>query len=605
MTEAWQQIFLGILVISVFVAFVKEWFAPEVVAIFSLFACVAVGILPIDSKSPFHALSVFGHPAPITVACMFIISEALERTGVIKGLGNWFEHVAAKNQLRMLVVLMLLGAFLSAFVNNTPVVVVFMPLVLALCRKKDWKASRFLIPLSYAAIVGGTVTIVGTSTNLLASGIAEDSGLKPFSLFEIAPLGLIFVATTFVYLLTIGRKLLPDRASLASLIDSTNPREFITHAFVSEDSPFTGQKLLDAGFIGKSGARVIEVRRDSRRLTESLREIVLQVGDEIVFKGGLERLMSVMNSEGVAVRGVDELGLKAVRQESAVLMEAIIGPQSSFVGKNLKELNFRQRYGAIILAVHRQGKNLREQFENVRLTVGDTLLVQGSSGKMQQLFLSRDFINLSEPKESTIRYNKAPLALLALIGFVVMGVLGEFGVIEKVPVVVLALGAALFTFLTRCLTPQEAYRAVEWKVVFLIFGMLGLGLAMQASGLAARIADSVVDLCGSDQPMLLLAAFYLLAAVMTEIISNNAVAALLTPLVIIVAHKIGVDPRPFVIAVMFGSSASFSTPIGYQTNTFVFGAGGYKFGDFFKVGFPLAFILWIIASFTIPLIWPF
>ena len=612
MFETGEQIFLAILMVVVFAAFVKEWLSAELVAISGLIACVVSGVLSVDFGAENNALLVFSHPAPITVACMFILSAALDRTGVIESLGTWFERVAGGSPMRMLVIMLLLVAGLSGFVNNTPVVVVFMPIVLGICRRKDYMASRFLIPLSYAAVVGGTVTIIGTSTNLVATGIARDKGMVPFTMFEITPLGITFVVVTFIYMITLGRKLLPDRTTLAALIDNETSREFITHAFVKVDSPLAGVLFPDSELAGLKKARVLEVLRDGVRLRDPLPEIRFEVGDEIVFKGGVAALMGVKANSGIDVRGEEKLGLEDVRTESAVLMEGILGPESSMLGKSLKELQFRQRFGVLILAVHRKGENLRERFEDERLKFGDTLLVQGPSEKMRRIFRQKDFINLSAPKHQVYRYEKAKYVLLALAAFILVGALGgNFG-IPAVPTVLVALCCALGVLVTRCLDPHEAFQAIEWKVVCMICGMLGIGMAMTHSGLAENIASGVVGLVdgigfvdAGMKPYLMLAAFYLLANILTEMISNNAVAALLTPLSIFVALQMGVDARPFVIAVMFGASASFSTPIGYQTNTFVYGAGGYKFGDFFKVGFPLSVILWLTASVLIPIFWPF
>ncbi|MFT5883152.1 MAG: di/tricarboxylate transporter [Crocinitomicaceae bacterium] len=609
--ENGQQVFLAILMVVVFTAFVKEWLSTELVAIGGLVACIFSGVLSVTPGAENNALLVFSHPAPITVACMFIMSAALDRTGVIESLGNWFEKFAGGSPMRMLVVMMILVASLSGFVNNTPVVVVFMPIVLGICRRKDYKASKFLIPLSYAAVAGGTMTIIGTSTNLVAAGIANKE-MTPFTMFEITPLGLTFVVVVFVYMITIGRKLLPDRTTLAALIDNETSREFITHAFVKENSPLAGQLFPDSELAKIKKARVIEVRRDGNRLLDPLPELRFKMGDEIVFKGGVQALMGIKNNTDVDVRGEEKLGLEDIRTESAVLMEGILGPGSSLAGRNLKELNFRQRFGVLILAVHRKGENLRERFEDERLKFGDTLLVQGPSEKMQRLFQQKDFINLSAPKHQESRTHKAPFVLISLAAFILIGALGGNFSIPTVPTVLLAMCCAFGVLVTRCLDPHEAFQAIEWKVVFMICGMLGLGMAMTHSGLAANTAGAVVGLVdglsfvdAGMKPYIMLAAFYLLSNVLTEMISNNAVAALLTPLAIFVGIQMGVDPRPFVVSVMFGASASFSTPIGYQTNTFVYGAGGYKFSDFFKVGFPLNVILWIVASFMIPWLWPF
>jgi len=626
MVETWQQISLGILVLLVFLSFIREWLAPEVVAVSALVVCVLIGVLPIAVSFPdpelsgealsqalrqfnADALKVFSHPAPITVACMFILSAALERTGVIEILGHWFEKTAAKSPFQMLVVMILIVAGLSGFMNNTPVVVIFMPIILGICRRKDWKASKYLIPLSYAAIVGGTITIIGTSTNLVASGIAADyDQALAFGMFDVTPLGLIFVLITFIYLVTVGQRLLPDRVTLAAIVNSEDSREFITRAYVSRDSPLIGQSYMDSWLRKVKKARVIDVVRDGRRVKQGLNEVIFEVGDEIIMKGKLESLIGLSEKGAGISQGhphqADELGLEDIRTESAVMMEGILGPDSSLAGKTLKELNFRQKYGVIIVAVHRRGRNLQERFEDVKLAFGDTLLVQGPARRMQQLFDLKDFINLSAPKETPYRTKKAPFAILSILAFMFISLLSGLGVISPVPIVLTALVSAIFVLLTGCLNSNEVYQAIEWKVLFLIFGMLGLGQAVQYSGITEMIATQVVKSIGQVDPRILIALFYLLAAVLTEMVSNNAVAALLTPLGIIVSIQLGVDARPFIAAVMFGSSASFATPIGYQTNTFVYGAGGYKFGDFFRAGFPLAVILWIVASVMIPVFWP-
>ena len=598
MVENWQYWFLGILILLVFISFIKEWLSVEVVALLGMFVCVMVGILPLDD-----ALSVFSHPAPLAIGCMFIVSAALERTGVIESLGDWFEDLAGKTETSMLLWLVVVVALLSGFVNNTPVVVVFMPIILGICRRKDWKASRFLIPLSYAAIVGGTVTIIGTSTNLIAAGIAEKEGLETFGMFEVSKLGLVFCVITGVYLATIGRKLLPDRVTLASLIDTDSSREFITHAYLSKGSPMVGKEFSETPFAKIKKLRLIEVRRNGLRVRVPLKEIRFRESDELFFKGSPDGVLDISKTEGVEVKGNDQFGLEGVQTESAVLMEGILGPDSSLVGRSLAEIQFRQTYGVIILAVHRRGKNLREQFEDTKLAFGDTLLVQGSAEKMRRLFEQRDFINLSAPTTQEFRTKKAPFAIGALLLFVLLGALGGFGIIDKIPTVQLALGAVLFLLLTGCIEPKEAYESVDWRIIFLIMGMLGVGLAMIESGLLDAIAVQVGIVCADLDPRVVLALVYLLAAVLTELVSNQAVAVLLTPLAIQLGLQMDIEPRALVVAVMFGASASFSTPIGYQTNTYVFGAGGYKFGDFFKAGFPLAIILWITASLLIPLLW--
>ncbi len=599
-TENIEQIAVVLLLLCVFVAFLREWAGPDLVAMSAFTLLIIVGLVEAD-----RVRSVFGNPAPIIIACMFILSAALERTGVIEGLGRWFGSVAGTGPTRILVTLMILVAALSGLVNNTPVVVVFLPIVLGLCRRLQLKASRFLIPLSYAAIVGGTCTIIGTSTNLLASGIAESIGrekgivsLQNFGMFEITKLGVVFVVVTLVYMLTLGRKLLPDRVTLSTLFESEEGKEFLTQGVVSEGSPLEGKAFSETRLAKLRGLRIIEIIRGAERLKTALNKTVFEVGDSIVFKTQAGGVMDLADEAGIRVGAKDEFGLEGVKTESAILMEGIIGPTSTLIGHSLKKLNFRQRFGVIILAVHRRGENLREHFQDVDLAFGDTLLVEGPVEQMNKLFQERDFINLSRPREEKLRRTKAPIAVLALLAFLLLGAFTDL------PLLGLALGAALLTLLTRCIDPAEAYGSVEWKVIFMIFGMLGMGEALASTGVASTVSAAVVDSIGRFGPHAVLAGIYFLAAVLTETISNNAVAALLTPIAITVALDLGVDPRPFVIAVMFGSSASFATPIGYQTNTYVFGAGGYKFSDFPRVGLPLTFILWILASILIPVFWP-
>ncbi|MDF1741019.1 MAG: SLC13 family permease [Verrucomicrobiales bacterium] len=590
----WQQIFTVAIVILVFITLVKEWVSPDLAAMGAFLSLILIGAL-----TPSEALDVFGSPAPVTVAAMFIMSAVLERTGLIELLAGRFETIAGKSPLRVMITLLILVAFLSAFVNNTPVVVIFLPIVLAHCRKYDLTASRFLIPMSYAAIVGGTCTIIGTSTNLIASDIAMKYGLEPFGMFEVSKLGLLFVAAAIVYIILGGWRLIPDRETLSTLFDGEASQEFLTQVYVNSSSPLVGKAFPETPLAKNRGLRVIEIVRRGRPVPIPLDKLIFEAKDQILMKTRASGVVELSETSGLDLQPESELGLDLMQTESAVLMEGIVGPESRLVGKSLKELNFRQRFGVVIIAVHRRGVNLRDRFEEVKLAFGDTLLVEGPVDRMGELFAEKDFVNLTKPRGRSIRRRKAPIAIGALLLFMIGGALYP----AYIPI--LAMTAAVLTLVTRCIDPDEAYNAVEWKVIFMIFGMLGLGVALEKTGLARIAAQFVASAFSDLGPYAVLAALYLLAAILTELISNNAVAALLTPIAIGIAISLDVDPRPFVIAVMFASSASFVTPIGYQTNTYVYGAGGYKFADFSKIGLPLAIALWVLASFLIPVIWPF
>lgn len=588
-----NQIVVCILLVLVFVAFIKEWFSPDLVAMGAFVLLLAIGVL--DEKS---ALAVFSNPAPIIVSCMFVLSAALERTGTIEALGEWFEKLAGKKELRVLLVLMLIVAVLSAFVNNTPVVVVFMPIVLALARKHDLIASRFLIPLSYAAIVGGTCTIIGTSTNLVASGIAKESGLDEFGMFEVSKLGIVFVIVTFIYMLLIGRKLLPDRVTLSTLFDSSAGKEFLTSVIISEGSELIGKKISETSLSKIRDFRILEVSRSGKKINSPLKDIIFNSGDQLLVKSRVSGVVDVGGNSGIELGFEGGLGLQELQTESAVLIEGVIGPGSSLVGRSIKELNFREKYDVIILALHRRGVNLRDKFEDVRLAFGDTILVEGAPDKINALSQERDFINLSQSNCRPLRRSKVPFAVGALLLFMFLAAF------KVAPLIVLALGAALLTLFSRCLEPSEAYEAIDWKVIFMIFGMLGLGTALQKVQVIQILADSLTGWALVLKNIyVLIALIYLVTAILTELISNNAVAALLTPVAISVAQAMDLDARPLVVAVMFAASASFSTPIGYQTNTYIYGAGGYKFTDFTRVGIPLTIILWVVSVILIPMMW--
>jgi di/tricarboxylate transporter len=329
-----------------------------------------------------------------------------------------------------------------------------------------------------------------------------------------------------------------------------------------------------------------------------LNELEFREGDSLLLKTVARGVKQLQETKGIELPQQETLGLTDFETESSVLMEGVIGPRSTMVGHTVRDLNFRQKYGALILAIHRQGVNLQHDFETVQLAFGDTLLVEGPASGIQRLMEARDFVSLTEPRQRAFRPRRAPVAIGAVVSVVVLSVLGV------IPIAVAAILASVAVVLFRCIESQEVYEAVEWKVVFLIFGMLAIGTGVENSGLAGFIAEGTIDLMGGLGPVVMISVVYLITAVMTEFITNNATAVLLTPLVMAIASKMGVDPRPFLVAVMFGASASFVTPIGYQTNTYVYGAGGYRFADFPRVGLPLNIILWVVASFCIPWLWP-
>ncbi|MFC7337400.1 SLC13 family permease [Haloferula chungangensis] len=602
MSPDWHQYFVFGLTIAVFAAFLWGKLSVELVALSAAGLLLMTGILDKDDL-----LASFANPAPVTIGALFIISAALERTGQIARLGRLFNTVAKGSERRALAALLIVCTICSAFINNTPLVVILLPVILGFCRDSGAKPSRLLIPMSYATILGGTCSMAGTSTNILVDGIARERGIAHFDLFSIAPLGMIYAVIGGSYLWFFGSKLLPARDTLATLLDASRGREFLIQAGVPEGSPLIGKSVLDALKGRSRKLKIIEVRRRGRILEDALDAIILQFGDRLLIRTGTKGVAELHKGDEVNVGMGTETGLDTLEEREAVLLEGMIGPNSRLAGKTLAQVAFRQSFGALILAVHREGQNITKDFETLRLEFGDTLLVEGSREGVERLKAERDFITLSEPRPEAFNLKKAPFAVAGIFLFIFLAAFNFewIGLPLNFDTFAAAFLAALFVLLAGCLTPREAYEAVDWKILLLIIGMLTLGAAMDKTGAATTLATHVADALGPLGPWGILCGIYLLASIMTEMVSNNAVAVVLAPIVIRIAEAVDVSPIPFLVAVMFGASASFATPIGYQTNTYVFGAGGYHFKDFVKVGLPLNIILWIVASFTIPLIWKF
>lgn len=588
--EVQQIIVIAVIALS-FLFFVKEWLPVEITALSAAAILILTGVIRVGDF-----IGGFSNTAPITIGCMFVMSAALERTGVIDSLGRMLIRLSRGSLYRALALIMLVPLPLSAMMNNTPIVVILLPAIIALARQSNLPASKLLIPLSYATILGGTCSMVGTSTNLIADGIARDLGMEAFSLFSIAPLGIIYSAIGVAFMLLIGVRLLPARDTVSSILTPEMTREFLVQATVPVDSPLAGRKLGDLLKETLRGMHILEVRRRGLNLTEDLKGIVLRTGDRLLVRTGTRGVHHLKSRGGVRI-GFDSIaGLQAMEEREAVLMEGIVGPNSNLVGKTLRQIRFRQRYGLLILAIHRQGRNITSNMENLPIEFGDTLLVEGPREGINRLLEDRDFISLTEPTEKPVHARHAPLAITAVGGFIVGGFLG-------VDTALLAFLAALFVIVTRCLNANEAYASINWRILLLIIGMLAVGRGMESSGTAALVASGIAHFALPLGAIAMISAIYITTSVCTELVSNNAVAALLTPVAINLAHQADASPIPFVIAVMFGASASFATPIGYQTNTYVYGAGGYRFSDFIRVGLPLNILLWLLATFLIPLIW--
>jgi di/tricarboxylate transporter len=584
------------ILVGAVVLFATEKFPVDFVAIGVLGALLVSGIV-----SPAKAVSGFSNPATVTVGAMFVLSAGLTKTGALEVVARWMVKLG-RYPVLLLVPLMVTTAAASAFINNTPVVAVFLPLVLAMCARRGLPPSKFLIPLSFASQFGGVCTLIGTSTNLLVSEISAQAGYGAFSMFEFSKLGLLMVAAGVVYFVVAGYWMLPKRGG-GRLTETYQLGEYITELRVMAKSPLIGRTLTEHALGKRHDVTVLEILRGERKIWAPRSEVI-QEGDILLVRGRMSELMELRSALRLELEHQFQLQDATLRAENLALLETLIPPQSSLIGKTLSELEFHRRYNAIVLAVQRRGQTLRDSLSHVRLKTGDALLIQAPQQEVAKLRANPDFVLLEQVEEPSFRKRRGVMALLIIAWVVLFASVPILGS-EPLPILATAIVGAIAMVVTRCVSLEEAYRAIDWKVIFLLAGVLPLGVAMQETGAAAWLAEQAVRFVRDFGPVATLAVVYLLTAVLTEFMSNNAAAVLMSPIAISTAVKLDLSPIPFLMAVMFAASTAFATPIGYQTNTMVYNPGGYRFADFTRVGVPLNLVFWAIAVYCIPKFWHF
>ena len=573
-------------VAAMFVLFVTERYPVEVVAISGVSVLLTLGLLPYEA-----GVAVLANPAPWTIAGMFIVMGALVRTGALVAFTRHAEASASERPKMARAGLLGFVAAASAFVSNTPVVLVMIPVFTQLARRIGQPASKLLIPLSYAAILGGTLTLIGTSTNLLVDGVARSRGLEPFTIFEVTPVAVVLVAFGMAYLFFVAPRLLPDRDSMADLLTGRREMKFFTELAIPEGSALIGDSVTEVDLFRREGVRLIDVLRGDASLRRGLKDVALQAGDRVVLRTQMSELLGLQQNR--ELRAVDTLS-----QVATTTVEVLISPGARMIGRSLGSMRLRRRYGVYPLAVHRREQNIGRQLDDIVVRVGDTLLLEGAPEDIRRLASDMNLIDIAQPTERAFRRSHSPIALAALAGIV------GLAAVQAAPILLLTVLAVALVLVTRCIDADEAFEMIDGRLLALIFSMLAVGAALEETGAVTLLVEAAAPLAGGLPPVLLIYAIYLLTSILTELVSNNAVAVVVTPVAIGLADSVGVDARPLVVAVMIAASASFATPIGYQTNMMVYGPGGYRFSDFVRVGLPLNLSIGVLAALTIPLFFP-
>ena len=592
-------IVLGVITLM-FILFVMELFPLDVTALSILAVVLVLGYI-----SPEEAISGFANPAVITIALLFVLSHALQKSGILEYMVIRLNKLTERSRFLGLFVFLISVALASAFVNNTAIVAIFIPLTIRLAQKYNLSPSKLLMPLSYIAIIGGTLTLVGTSTNLLVNSIYVNSisSSPPLGMFEFAKFGLVMLVIGMAYLLIAVPFLIPSRTVTSSLTKSYHMGGYLTELKVSAESPLVGRTCKERAVNKNYDITVLDILRDGKLISNNIRDTFIHPEDILFVRGSLENFLRMKEVEKVTMLTDEKLTQDELIHDDNTLVECLITNQTDLVGKSLMEINFRRRFGSFILAIRREGEILRKKIAHVVLQAFDTLLIYGPIEKIKELSDSGDFIVLGEIEATLQKHKYWWVSVAVILGTVILAALGI------VPILKGALIGTIFLLVIRVVTANEAYQSINWQVIVLIAALIPLGIVIQKSGTAFWIGTVLNDIANTFNPLIrptiMLSLVYLVTIILTEMTSNAATAIIMTPIAISAAQQMGLDPRTFVFAVCFAASASFITPIGYQTNLMVYGPGGYKFTDYVRVGLPLAIVLWCIATWLIPILWPF
>lgn len=584
----------GIIGLAV-ILFFTEKFSIDTVAIGVMVLFMLFGILDIK-----EGLAGFSNSATITVAAMFVISQAIFKTGILDQFSNYLGSQAEKSETKLILTLMLSTGLLSAIINDTAVVALLMPAVIQISQKNNIPASRLLMPLSFGSLMGGICTLLGTSTNILVSGIAEQSGLNPFGVFEMSKMGLVFLFAGILYMITLGKWLLPKREAKTGFSDTLDLGTYVIEITVSEEfeqlqEPIFKQKLFADGSI-----KALQILREDGRRTRVYPNTAILSGDTLRITCTQEQLKKIQKTKGIEIKAELDWSEETLTNEEEKIFEALVTPNSSLINKSIKTIKFRQIFdNVLVIGIRHRSGILENVLSKTSLTPGDVLLLRASEEAIQSINSSEDLLLISSKKVTVLNKTQSVLTLATMSLVIGLAALGVF------PISLTAVAGAVLMVAMKSISPEDAYKAIDWKVIFMLAGVLSMGAALEKTGGSELIGSSVVTFLGDLGPRVVLSGIFALTFVLTNIMSNNAAAALLAPIAISIAGGLDVDTRPFLMAVTFGASLSFMTPMGYQTNTMIYNPGNYRFADYLKVGTPLNLLFWILATICIPIFFPF
>ena len=580
-----------VLILVAGVLFLTEKLSIDMVALLIMAILILSGVI-----TPDEGIAGFSNRATVTIGALFVLSAGLFKTGAANFAGLYLSRLGKRNFWFTLIAMMLSIGVLSAFMNHTAVVAIFIPIVLDIARDIKTSPSKLLMPLAFSSILGGVCTLVGSSTNILVNSIAEKSGEATFGMFEFAELGLTVFGVGILYMFLVGIRLIPDRGGdrRKALVKG----RYLTEVVVQPQAKFLGKPLRESPLVRDLDIESLEIFRGDTRLCPPLSEVVLAGGDLLRVSCDVEKIRKLQELNGITLRSVPAGGLER-RREGDYLVEAVVAPDSMLVGKTLREAHFRSVFGAGVHAIRHRGETMTDDLEATTLYPGDTLLIEARQDIVDRLRDHDAFVVVSEVGLPTFRKRKMLVAIAIVAGVIASSTAG------LMPLVACSVIGAVLIVFTRCLTLHEAYTAIDWKVIFLLAGVLTLGTALEKTGIATAVANVLISTAGAWGPTALVSVLYVLTTLFTEIVSNKAAVALLAPIAIITARTMGIDPHPLLMAVAFAGSVTFMTPVGHQVNTMIYGPGRFRFTDFMLVGLPLNVAFWILSTFLIPRLWHF